>query len=175
MMKNILRRTYGNILRRGQKVGQLQTKYPLACINYTSNKLTNPLSIRCFSNGGKFRNTYRGKRVYVKPHNVLRDDKMLSITPHRGIYEENDNTITLSRPGYLTFDFIDYEETSEGKRANYKERDTFIMTLKNIGDFIKIDDSYSENDEPVIMNYTAYSPNKGNRSESLVHVLKVDK
>ena len=69
---------------------------------------------------------------------------MLSITPQRAIYEENNDTITLSRQGYLTFDFIKHEETKEGKKANYKDRDTFIMTLKNIGDFLKIDDRYTE-------------------------------
>ena len=93
---------------------------------------------------GKFRNTYRGKRVYLKPHNIMRDDTMLSVTPHRAIYEENNDTITLSRPGYLTFDFIPYQDTADGKRGNYNEKSTFIMTLKNIGDFLKIDDTYND-------------------------------
>jgi hypothetical protein len=68
------------------------------------------------SDTGTFRNTFRGKRVYVKPHNVVKDNLMLSITPHRAIYEEVNNTISLSRPGYLTFDFVEIQEN----RADYK-------------------------------------------------------
>ena len=132
-------------------------------------------SQRDFSeNKGKFRNTYRGKRVYVKPHTITREGKMLSITPHKAIYEENNNAISLSRSGYLTFDFLDLEDTANGKMPNYKEKDTFIMTIKNIGDFLKIDDTYRENEDPVILNYQAYGQYQRD-SEAKTHVLKIQK
>ena len=125
-------------------------------------------------NTGRFRNTFRGKKVFVKPHNVIKDDVMFSMTPHRAVYEENDNTITLSRLGYLTFDFIPYEMTSHGKRGNYQERDTFIMTMKNVGDFLKIDDTYKEDEEPVILNYTPFMGNQS-QENAKVKVLKIEK
>jgi hypothetical protein len=41
-------------------------------------------------------------------------------------------------------------------------------------DFLKIDESYTENEEPVVMNYSAYnSPKTGD--DTTVNVLKVEK
>ena len=98
------------------------------------------------------------------------------MTPQSAIYEEVNNTITLSRPGYLIFDLMPYEETAEGKRGNYKDRNTFIMTTKNIGDFMKIDDNIREDEEPVIMNYSSYNTDKGATGQnSAVNVLKIEK
>ena len=121
---------------------------------------------------GKFRNTYRGRRVYVKPHNLIRDNCMLSITPHRGIYAENNDTITLSKPGYLTFDFFGFVQNGDKKVPDYKNKFTFVMTLRNIGDFLKINDNYTEGEDPIIMNY---SNNWGEPDSKKVNVLKVAK
>ena len=112
--------------------------------------------------------------MFIKAHNIIKDNMMFSVTPHRAIYEENNNTISLSRLGYLTMDFIPYEMTDMGRRSNYKERDTFIMTMKNIGEFLKIDDTYREGEEPVILNYSAFnSPQSG--PDARINVLKVEK
>ena len=106
---------------------------------------------------------------------------MLSITPHRATYEENDSSVYLSRPGYLTFDFIPVDNTEGSYRGNYNDRNTFIMTLKNIGDFLKIDDTYktttdSDNDshlppEPVLLNYNSRSESSSQQTS----VLKIEK
>ena len=88
--------------------------------------------------------------------------------------EENNNTVSLSRLGYLTFEFIPYESVDGRNRADYQNKDTFIMTMKNIGDFLKIDDSYTRDEEPVILNYTPFnSPQSG--PDSRVQVCKIEK
>eukprot|EP00344_Euplotes_crassus_P004826 CAMPEP_0197016538 /NCGR_PEP_ID=MMETSP1380-20130617/78660_1 /TAXON_ID=5936 /ORGANISM="Euplotes crassus, Strain CT5" /LENGTH=133 /DNA_ID=CAMNT_0042443413 /DNA_START=302 /DNA_END=703 /DNA_ORIENTATION=+ len=48
------------------------------------------------------------------------------------------------------------------------------MTMKNIGDFLKIDDSYNKDEEPVILNYVPFnSPQSG--PDSRVTVCKIEK
>lgn len=67
------------------------------------------------------------------------------------------------------------KKPQKANKANFKDRNTFIMTIKNIGDFMKIDDKVRDNEEPVIMNYSTYSKDRDASGASVVNVMKVEK
>lgn len=104
-------------------------------------------------------------KAYVKGFNIVKEGQgYLSITPHRATYWVNNmGMLLIDRNGYLSIDFVPPQSvsTEEGFiKGDYQNRSTFILTVSNIGEFLKLNvrEPIREKEEPIVIDYT--EPNK---------------
>ena len=81
--------------------------------------------------GTQFRNTFRGRKVNLKPFSINHSDKVLSVSIQRATYQANFNTITLSKPGYLAFNFYNFDKNLMKSNSKNFDKLTYIINIRN--------------------------------------------
>jgi len=78
------------------------------------------------------------KRIYLRGYNLIKDKVMLAIQPKPASFSEGPNSYQVSKNGYIQIDFTPVEE-GDGKALLTNSKRTFILLMKNVGDFLDLD------------------------------------
>ena len=89
---------------------------------------------------------YKNKTVRIRGFSVLREDVQLNVVPYPATFKENDGSYSVSRTGYLSFEFLPFNQQagtgadqSVKNRPDVTKRKVMIVSMKNIRDLINLD------------------------------------